>query len=340
MGDVPKVGPRFRVGVVGATGAVGSTVLNILRERNFPVGELRLFASPNSRGRWLETPYGDLLVEQLVKRRIPEFDVVFMSAGSVVARTWARRFARKGAVVIDKSPYFRQHADVPLVIPEVNERNIRNHHKIVACPNCSTVPVAMTLAPLCHRFGLRYANVVTFQSVSGAGKNGVATLSEELADCSRLPSAFPQRIAYNVIPWIGKGDGASSGEEAKMIAELRRILELPRLSVSATCVRVPSMIGHAMAVSAEFKKRVGVSEAKDILSQSDGIKVVEGLDNLPTPLVAAGRDEVFVGRIRRDRGPNCLSFFAATDNLRKGAATNGVQIAELMIDRGLIIPSA
>jgi aspartate-semialdehyde dehydrogenase len=338
MGDVPVVGPRYRVGVIGATGAVGGTLLRVLRERAFPIGELRLFASPASRGKWLETPYGPLMIEQLVKRRVPELDVVFMAAGAEVARTWGRRLAYRGALVIDKSPYFRDKSYAPLVVPEINAETLTDQSRIVANPNCSTIPLVMALAPLHQRFGLRHVTVVTFQSVSGAGKRGITSLARELQDDEAEPTIFPQRIAYNVIPWIGSQVGAQCSEESKMIAETRRILDLPRLSIDVTCVRVPSLIGHALAVHARFGKHIPAALARQILMETPGIVVRDDPSKrlFPTPLDVSGKDDVFVGRIRRDRAQNSLALFVVADNLRKGAATNAVQIAEAMLGRGLI----
>jgi len=338
MGEVPIVGPRYRIAVIGATGAVGGTLLKVLRERSFPIGELRLFASSASRGRWIETPYGPLMVEQLVKRRPPECEIAFMAAGSEVARAWGRKLAYRGAVVIDKSPYFRTKDYVPLIVPEVNSDDLEFNRRIISNPNCTTIPLVVALAPLNNEFGLKHVTAVTMQSVSGAGKRGVAALTEELQDEDVAPSAFSQRIAFNVIPWIGSRHGARSGEEVKMVAETRKILGLPRLSVQVTCVRVPTLVSHALVVNIEFRKRVSVEQARNLLYDAPGVKVLDdpSTHQYPTPLIASGKDQVFVGRIRRDRGPNCLSMFIVSDNLRKGAALNAVQIAETMLIRGLI----
>jgi aspartate-semialdehyde dehydrogenase len=335
MGDVPVLGYRYRVGIVGATGAVGGALLRILRERSFPVGELRLFASASSRGRWIETPYGTLLVEQLAKRRIPELDFAFFAAGPEVARNWALKLAHRGTLVIDKSPYYRDKSYAPLIVPEVNPCALDGHRGLISNPNCTTIPLVVALQPLHERFGLKHVTVVTFQSVSGSGKKGITALGRELADADAEPSTYPQRIAYNVIPWIGSQHGRYTGEEVKMVAETRRIMNLPRLSVRVTCVRVPTLVGHGLAVHAEFRKHIPVDLATEILNSSPGIKVIDVPAEriYPNPLDASGKDDVFVGRIRRDRGPNCLAMFIVADNLRKGAATNAVQIAELLLAR-------
>ncbi len=335
MGEVPVTIPGCRVGLVGASGAVGGTLLRVLKERLFPVDELRVFASSSSRGKWIESPYGPLLLEQLSKRRIPDLDYVFFAAGSEVARHWARKFVRRGATVIDKSPYFRDKAYAPLVIPEVNPEDIDFQRGIVANPNCTTVPLVMALCPLHKEFELRHVTAVTFQSVSGAGKKGIRALGREIADNDAEASFFSHRIAYNVIPWIGRQVGSQSGEESKMVSETRRILKLPRLSIRTTCVRVPTLIGHGIAIHAEFRKRTPVESAREALSNFPGVTILDdpGEGQYPTPLQAAGSDAVFVGRLRRDRGPNCISMFVVADNLRKGAATNAVQIAELLVKK-------
>jgi len=338
MGEVSVVGPRYRVAVLGASGAVGETLLKVMRERSFPVGELRVFASPASRGKWLETPYGPLMIEQLVKRRPPECDFAFLAAGQEVARTWGRRLAYRGATVIDKSSYFRDKSYAPLIVPEVNSDDLEFNRRIISNPNCTTIPLVVALAPLNREFGLRHITAVTMQSVSGAGKRGIVALTNELQDENLAPSTFSQRIAFNVIPWIGGRVGAKSGEEAKMVSETRRILGLPRLSVQATCVRVPTLVSHSIAIHAEFRRRVSIEQARNLLMDAPGVKVIDDPQSqlYPTPLIASGKDQVFVGRIRRDRGPNCLSMFVVSDNLRKGAALNAVQIAETMLIRGLI----
>lgn len=333
MKDVPSHERRFRVGVVGATGLVGLTLLRILKERSFPVRELHLFASSRSEGSWKETPFGTAPIISLSPGKIPELDLVFMAAGSSVARRWARTFARKGALVIDKSSYFRNKRYAPLVVPEVNPEALRTNQGIFANPNCTTIPVVMALTPLHRAFDLADFTAVSFQSVSGYGKEGLVSLERELEDTEIDATVFPHRIAHNVIPWIGENIKGSSEEEIKMIRETRRILEIPRLPVRVTSVRVPIRFGHSIAIHAHFKQPVNVSAAKEVLRDFDGIVVMDNPTEgeYPTPLDCAGRDEVFVGRIRRERGRHRLAFWVVTDNLRKGAATNAVQIAETLI---------
>jgi len=335
MGEVPIHAPGHRVGIVGATGAVGGTLLKVLRERRFPVEDLRVYASVSSRGKMIDSPFGAVMVEQLSKRRIPELDYVFFAAGPEIARNWAWKFVRRGAVVIDKSPYFRSKEYAPLIVPEVNPDAIEKHRGIISNPNCTTVPLVVALSPLHLKYKLRHVTAVTFQSVSGAGKNGIRALGREMEDNDAEPSAFSHRIAYNVIPWIGRPRDQSSGEELKMITETRRILRLPRLSMRTTCVRVPTLIGHGIAVHAEFHNRVQLDEARELLEASPGITLLDNSADAeyPTPLTSAGTDAVYIGRLRRDRGANSLAFFTVADNLRKGAATNAVQIAELLLSR-------
>ncbi len=333
MQEALELGPGFRVGVIGATGVVGETLIQVLHERNFPVGELHLYASPESEGRWIDTPYRQLCLEVLDKKGPPLLDFAFFAADRDVARHWGWRLARRGAIVIDKSSYFRDKDYAPLMVPEVNAEVIEYHRGIIASPNCTTVPLVMALAPLHKIFGLRRVVAVSFQSVSGAGSEGVTTLERELSNPKEKPSLFPHRIAYNVIPWIEEGRGAHSGEELKIIRETRRILKLPRLPVRVTAVRVPTMIGHAIAVHAEFRRTVNAAAARKALSEFPGITLMDDPQSgrYPTPLIVQGRDDVLVGRVRRDRWRRGLALWTAADNLRKGAATNAVQIAETLI---------
>jgi len=330
MEQIPIRERGYRVGIIGATGLVGRTLLRVLAERRFPVSELQLYGSAGSEGQVAETPFGHVGILTLDPRKPPVLDFAFMAAGDDVARDWGWRLARRGAVVIDKSAYFRDKEYAPLVVPEVNGGELTNHRGIIANPNCITIPLVMALAPLNRAFRLRSVVAVSFQSVSGGGRDGMLALERELEDAGVAPSAYPKRIAYNVIPWIGKSDGAHSGEELKIIRETRRILSLPRLPIRATAVRVPTMIGHAAAVHAEFWKRAPVEKARRLLDAAVGIEVIDDPEaqEFPTPLDAAGRDEVLIGRLRRDRGGRGLALWVVTDNLRKGAATNAVQIAE------------
>lgn len=333
MGRVPISNSGYRVGVLGATGLVGKTVVKVLAERKFPIRELRLFASPRSEGATIETPFGQQVVECLHVGKPPELDVAFMAAGAESAKRWGWRLARRGAIVIDKSSYFRGKAYAPLVVPEVNPDALHQHRNIIATPNCTTIPLVMALKPLHDVYELRWVTVVSLQSVSGAGKEGVITLESELKDEYARPSGFSRRIAYNAIPWIGDGKGAHSGEEIKIIREARRILNLPRLPIRTTSVRIPTLIGHALAVHIEFQRSFDIGRVRGILETAPGIVVDDDPEagEYPTPLDAVGRDEVFVGRIRRDRGRRGLALWIVADNLRKGAATNAIQIAERLL---------
>jgi len=332
--DQPEPGSGYRVGVVGATGVVGRILLRVLKERSFPVGELKLYASTESEGRWLETPFGARPIQILHPRKVPELDFAFLAVEAAVSKRWAFRLARRGAVVIDKSSYFRDKPHIPLVTPEVNGDILDNYRGIIANPNCTVIPAVMALAPLHRRFGLRRFTAVTFQSVSGSGKEGLRALEQELEDDFAPPTCFPHRIAFNVIPWIGgRGRKGSSGEEVKMIQESRRILALPRLSVQATSVRVPTRVGHAAAIHAEFRRAVDLERAREAWSHFPGLVIIDApeKDEYPTPLSAAGKEGVQVGRLRRTRGRCGIAFWVVTDNLRKGAATNAVQIAEMVL---------
>lgn len=346
--DVSDVDTRYNVAVVGSTGLVGRTLLRVLYERRFPIGELHLYASPESERSWIDTPLGEYYIERLNPRKVQHHDLVFMAAGSSVARAWGWRFARRGAVVIDKSAYFRDKPYAPLIVPEVNADVLENHQGIVANPNCTTIPLVTALSPLHKSFGLRRFTVVSFQSVSGCGKKGMLALERELEDDNAEATVFPHRIADNVIPWIGSTTGTKrtykgySGEEIKMIRESRKILRLPRLSIQATAVRIPIMVGHSLAVHAGFSRSVSVEKAVAALNDAAGITVMDdpSTGEYPMPLVAAGRDDVLVGRIRRDRGRHSLALWITTDNLRKGAATNAVQIAEALRCGNMIKASA
>ncbi|NQT33850.1 aspartate-semialdehyde dehydrogenase [bacterium] len=341
MREVFEIGPGYNIGIVGATGIIGRTLLSVLHRRKFPVGELHIYASPESEGKWIETPYGQMGVEKLNTRKPPHHDLVFLAAGSSVARTWGWRFARRGVVVIDKSAYFRDKSYAPLIVPEVNPDYIDVNTMIIANPNCTTIPLVTVIAPLHREYGLKNLTVVTFQSVSGAGRGGIVALTNELESNDEQPSAFKHRIANNVIPWIGEGYKGSSGEELKMIRETRRILNLPRLPVRVTAVRVPVVVGHSIAVHAQFRRSVTVSEVRKILMESPGVELVDDPEagKYPMPLDAAGQDDVLVGRIRRDRGRQGLALWISADNLRKGAATNAVQIAEIVVSKRFNPPS-
>ena len=339
----------YRVAVVGATGNVGREMLNILDERKFPVSEVIALASSRSTGQ--ELSFGD---KRLKAKNLADFDFTgvdfaLMSAGSTVSKEWAERIGRTGCIVVDNSSFWRYHSDVPLIVPEVNAQVLdaymaRNDRKnIIANPNCSTAQLVVALKPL-HDFAtIRRVIVATYQSVSGAGKEGQDELWTQTKGIfvNDSPSArkFPKQIAFNVIPHIDifMEDG-STKEEWKMVAETKKILD-PRIKLSATCVRVPVFVGHSEAVNLEFEKPISADEARDILREAPGVAVIDKREagGYATPVECVGDDETFVSRIREDvTVENGLSLWVVSDNLRKGAALNTVQILETLVERKLV----
>lgn len=334
------------VGVVGATGQVGTKMLDILTERSFPVGELRLFASARSAGRSITWNGRDLTVEDATTADFSGLDLALFSAGGGTSKELAPRVAATGAVVIDNSSAWRMDPDVPLVVAGVNDAAVTDRPKgIIANPNCTTMAAMPVLKPLHVEAGLVSMIVSTYQATSGAGLSGVEELAVQVAkagDARPLthdgaavdvgePSAFPQPIAYNVVAWAGSGvdDGTGeTSEEQKLRYESRKILDIPDLTVSGTCVRVPVYTGHSLSVNARFVRSMSAERATEILASAPGVV----LDEVPTPIKAAGADPTFVGRIRNDETvENGLALFLSSDNLRKGAALNAVEIAELVI---------
>lgn len=324
-----------RVGIVGVTGIVGGKLLEILKEESFPIKKLRVFASAKSESTFLDSPFGVLPVEILNPRQVPELDLVFMAAGTAIARSWGWRFARRKTLVIDKSSYFRDKSYAPLVIPEVNESDLDSSQFIYANPNCATITIVHALKPLHDQFELRSFTAATYQSVSGAGLKGVQAYENEISGSSLDSSPFPERIIGNVIPWIGDSDEATSDEEKKVISESRKILSLPRLPIRVTCVRVPVLTGHSVAISADFRRSVDLDKAKELLAKFPGVELIDNPHDseFPTPLKAMGTNKTFVGRVRLDRGKRGLSLWVSSDNLRKGAAFNAVQIAQKLLQR-------
>ena len=334
---------RYRVAVVGATGAVGSAMLSVLAERGFPASEVVPFASERSAGRELD---GGLTVRPLSQDAIEGFDLALLSAGSSISQQWAPRFAAAGAVAIDNSSYWRMDSGVPLVVAEVNPDAIDSHRGIVANPNCSTMQMVVALKPIHDAVGIERVVVSTYQSTSGTGQRAV----DELLDQSHAllhemdppaPAVYPHRIAFNVIPQVETfkdGDDYTT-EERKMTAETRKILAEPELRVSATCVRVPVPFCHSQSVNLQTARDLSPQDCRDLLAGARGLSVLDEPSQGVYPLAseAVGRDEVFVGRIRRDESnPRTLNLWVVSDNLRKGAATNAVQLAELLHQRGLI----
>jgi aspartate-semialdehyde dehydrogenase len=340
-------GNGYRVGVLGATGLVGSTILALLSERNFPVAELVPFASVRSAGRTLEWNGSDLECRELSEESIQGLDIVLSSAGGSVSAEWAPRFVAAGATVVDNTSHFRMHDDVPLVVAEVNPDALADHKGIVANPNCSTMQMLVALKPLYDEAGIERLVVSTYQAVSGTGKAAVDELlgqSRAILD-GEAPAVevYPHQIAFNVLPQAGSfpaGDDHTD-EERKLINETRKILGDDSIRVSATCVRVPVATGHSEAVNIETREPLGPERARELLAAAPGVTVVDdpAAGRYPMALDAAGKDDVFVGRIRRDPGnESAIDLFVVSDNLRKGAATNAVQVAELLIERDLLGP--
>jgi aspartate-semialdehyde dehydrogenase len=337
----------FRVAIVGATGNVGREMLNILEERGFPADEVIPLASRKSLGS--EVSYGDrtLKTKVLDNFDFSDVDICLMSAGGTVSKEWSPKIAKQGCVVIDNSSAWRYDQDVPLIVPEVNPDAIDGFRKrnIIANPNCSTAQMLVALKPLHDAAKIRRVVVATYQSVSGAGKEGMDELFTQtravfVADPVENKK-FTKRIAFNVIPHIDVFlDDGSTKEEWKMVAETKKMLD-PKIKVTATCVRVPVFIGHSEAVNVEFENPITADEAREILSNAPGCLVVDRRENggYTTPIESAGEDATYISRIREDSTvENGLNLWIVSDNLRKGAALNAVQIAELLVARGLIRP--
>jgi aspartate-semialdehyde dehydrogenase len=332
---------QLRVAVVGATGVVGTTMLELLREREFPAAEIVPFATERSAGRELK---GGLTVQALNQEAdLDGFDIALFSAGAGTSREWAARFMQHGATVIDNSSAFRRDPAIPLVVADVNPDALEGHSGLIANPNCSTMQLMVALAPIHRAAGLERVIVATYQSVSGTGKKAVDELDNQAhANLHGMdmpePEVYPEPIAFNLIGAAGNfADGDDhTDEERKMMFETRKILDDQSIGVAVTCVRVPVRICHSEAVNLQTREPLSAGEARVLLEQTPGVIV----EDVPTPLRAAGRDEVFVGRIRRDEShPRALSLWVVADNLRKGAATNAVQIAEVLLERGLIRPT-
>ena len=329
-----------RLAVFGATGAVGTIVLRLLQEREFPFASIRFFGSPNSAaGRTLTFAGKQYPVEALVESAVRDIDLAVASTPDEVAELVAPWVVAQGGVLVDESAFHRMHNNVPLVIPEVNPDSIKGHTGIVASPNCSTTQMVVCLKPLHDKYGLKRVVVSTYQSASGAGAAARSELlGGTLAACSGMQHKnehFESPLPMNLWPKIGSvQDDGSTSEETKMVLETRKILSLPDLPVFVTCVRVPVMNCHSETLVVETEKPIDPQEVHDLFSASAGITVVDNPNDLelPTPQNSDDQDEVFVGRIRRDASvENGIGFWCVSDNLRKGAATNAVQIAELLV---------
>jgi aspartate-semialdehyde dehydrogenase len=338
-------GDGYRVGVLGATGLVGSTMLGLLAERKFPVGEVVPFASQRSVGKELEWEGSAIECLPLNEETIQGLDIVLSSAGGAVSAEWAPRLVAAGAVVVDNTSHWRMHDDVPLVVAEVNPDAVEGHNGIVANPNCSTMQMVVALKPLYDEAGIERLVISTYQAVSGTGKKAIDELRSQskavLDDRPPVASVYPHPIAFSVLPQAGSfasGDDHTD-EERKLINETRKILDDASIRVSATCVRVPVVTGHSEAVNVETREPLSPERARELLSTAPGVTVVDdpAAARYPLAVDAAGKDDVFVGRIRRDPGnERALDMWIVSDNLRKGAATNAVQVAELLVERDLL----
>ena len=328
-----------RVALLGATGLVGREIARVLEEQNFPVSELIPLASSRSAGSVIPFQGKEILVREVSPEAFAGVDIALFSAGGGTSKKWAPIAAEKGAVVVDNSSAWRMDPQVPLVVPEVNGKDALLHKGIIANPNCATIQALVALYPLHQRAGLEYINVSTYQSVSGTGKDALDELktgsAKLLAGENPEACSYAHPIAFELLAHIGSFDEEGiSEEEWKMVYESRKIMHLPYLMVSGTTVRVPVFRGHGEAITAQFREPLSPQEARDILSQSAGVVVQDDPANAlyPRPRDAAGRDAVFVGRIRRDTGlKNALAMWVVSDNLRKGAALNAVQIASLLL---------
>ncbi len=338
----------MRVAVVGATGVVGRTLLDVMAERAFAADEAVAFASARSAGQ--EAPYGDgdaLVVQELREDALEGFDLALFSAGGSTSEAWAPRFVEAGATVVDNSSFWRMHDDVPLVVAEVNPEALESGSRgIVANPNCSTMQMVVALKPIFDAAGIERLVISTYQSVSGTGKAAVDELTAQtrahaLGEESPGAHVYPHQIAFNVLPQVEtfKAGDDYTTEERKMMGETRKILGREELAISATCARVPVYNGHSESINVQTREELSPEACRDVLSDAPGVVVIDdpwqGLYPLATSV--AGRDDVLVGRIRRDPSQErCLNLWVVGDNLRKGAATNAVQVAELLVERGLV----
>ena len=333
----------LRVAVVGATGAVGPEVLARLEERSFPATEVAAFASARSAGRRVPFAGGELEVRELTEDALEGFDLALFSAGGSTSLRFAPEAVRRGCVVIDKSSAFRMDPEVPLVVPEVNAADAAAHRGIVSNPNCSTIQLVTALKPLYDAAGISHLTIATYQAVSGTGSAAMAELRDQsrrvLEGEDARPAVYPHQIAFNVLPQCDRFDGLETTEETKLVHETRKILGDSQIGISATCVRVPVWRGHSEAVWIETRRPLDAGAARELLARAPGIRVVDdpAAGAYPLPSDATGNDDVLVGRIRADHSrENGLALFIVSDNLRQGAATNGVQIAELLVERGLV----
>lgn len=330
---------KYNVAIVGATGLVGQTFLKVLKERNFPVEKLYLYASARSAGKTVNFVGKDYTVIELKDENIKDdIDVALFSAGGDMSKEYAPKFKAKGAIVVDNSSAWRMEKDIPLVVPEANPEALDGHNGIIANPNCSTIQVMPVLKVLADKYGLKRVVYSTYQAVAGSGQKGIDDLE---ANLKGEPSKnYPHQIAFNLLPHIDSFlDNGYTKEEMKMVEETRKILGLPDLKVTATCVRVPVKMGHAVSVNVELEKSFDLKDVFKAFEEKEGVIVKDNVSKnvYPMPIEAEDTDEVYVGRIRRDESvENGLNLWVVADNIRKGAATNTIQIAETLIKKGVI----
>lgn len=337
----------YRVAILGATGAVGAELLALLAERNFPVAELKLLASARSAGQTLTFKGETLTVEAVTDRSFDGIDLVLASAGGSISKAWAASIVGAGAVMIDNSSAFRMQPEVPLVVPEVNPEAAASHQGIIANPNCTTILMAVATYPLHQVQPIQRIVAATYQSASGAGARAMEELKQQssviLQGGEPKPEAFPYPLAFNLFPHNSPlNEQGYCEEEMKMVNETRKIFSTPELRITATCVRVPVLRAHSEAINLEFNTPFSVAQAREILSQAPGVKLVEDwlANYFPMPRDASGQDDVLVGRIRQDiSNPNGLELWLSGDQIRKGAALNAVQIAELLVAQNLVHPT-
>ena len=336
----------YRVAILGATGLVGQEFIKVLEQRNFPMTSVRLLASERSAGKKLFVTHQEIEVEEAVPESFEGIDIALFSAGAENSRYFSPIAAESGAIVIDNSSAFRMVSTVPLVVPEVNPEDIKWHKGIIANPNCATIQMVVALYPLHKVNPIKRIISDTYQAVSGTGSVAVEELTMQakqiLEGQATIPHVYPHQIAFNLLPEIDVFmDNGYTKEEWKLVEETRKIMHAENIAISATCVRVPVFTGHSEAIHVEFSRPMSSDEARRILGQAPGVKLLDdpAISLYPQPWSAVGTDEVFVGRIRQDAShPNGLTMWVVADNLRKGAALNAVQIAEEMVKRGWIHP--
>lgn len=330
----------MKVAVVGATGLVGGKMLQVLEERNFPLDELIAVASERSAGKQITYKGKKHTVIGMAEAVAARPDIAIFSAGGGTSLQWAPKFAEVGTTVVDNSSAWRMDPTKKLVVPEINASVLTKEDKIIANPNCSTIQMVLALAPLHKRYGIKRVVVTTYQSITGTGKRAIDQMTAERAGEKNVPMIYPYRIDMNILPHIDSFlDNGYTKEEMKMVNETCKIMQDDSIKVTATTVRVPTMGGHSEAINVEFKEDFTLEEVKNLLSAMPGIVVQDDPKNniYPMPLTAHEKDEVFVGRLRRDESqPNTLNMWVVADNLRKGAATNAVQIAEYLVANKLV----